>query len=311
MKSAIRVLLVSLIACPLLAQGVIVEKCPMVNGVQPALSVIMQDTDIKFVEQEWKDYMKNYGKVVKVKGSKESVVPDIHVGDMGGGNLIDVYSLAEQAPDGIKMTVWFDLGDNFLDAEHTGYPRAQKFMEGFAHKVKVDLVAIDLENQHKKLDKFQADYEKLQKENASLHKLIEDTKAKIVQAELDIETNLKDQEVAKSEVDKQKAVVESVQDNPDELKAQQKVLSKYESTYAKLQKDNTSLHKLITDSNEKIAQAERDIQTNLEEQEAAKTMIAEQLTVIDSVQKKLDGLKTKKTEPEKQSAVEEKKEHRI
>lgn len=61
-----------------------------------------------------------------------------------------------------------------------------------------------------------------------------------------------------------------------------------------MQRENESLHKLVTDSNAKIKKAEMDIKTNLEEQQKTKTDIANQKIVVDAVQKKLDKMKSQK-----------------
>jgi len=270
------------------------ETRVMVAGAQPCLTVIIPGAEPGFVEQEWKTYMTSYGKVTKVKGSKESVVAGIHIVDVGSGDLLNAYSLAEEAVGGTKMIVWIEIGASYLKSTDSAYTTAVKFIENFVHKVQVDLVAIDLENQQKKLTQFENNLAKLEKQNESLQKIIIDANAKIEQAEIDIPANLSTQEAAIADIDAQKAAVDAAKENPDELKVQQKQLAKLESNLTKLQRENESLHKIVTDSNAKIKKAELDIQTNLEEQEAARTDIANQKIVLDTVQKKLDKMKAQK-----------------
>jgi len=280
----------------LVASGQVKEETRvMVAGAQPCMSIIIQGAEPGFVEQEWKDYMTSYGKVTKVKGSKESVVAGIHIVNVGAGDLLNAYSLAEEAVGGTKFIVWVEIGPSYLKSTDSVYATAVKFIENFAHKVQTDLVAIDLENQQKKLAQFESNFAKLEKQNESLQKIIIDATAKIEQAETtDIPVNVSTQESAKADVDAQKAVVDAAKDNPDELKVQQKQLSKLESNLTKLQRENESLHKVVTDSNAKIKKAELDIKTNLEEQEKTKTDIANQKIVLDAVQKKLDKMKAQK-----------------
>ena len=289
-------LLFFLLMTGMIAFGQVKEETRvMVAGAKPCLTTIIQGAEPAFVEQEWKDYMTSYGKVTRVKGSKESVVSGIHIVNVGSGDLLNAYSLAEEAVGGTKFIVWVEIGPDYLKSTDTAYTTAVKFIENFAHKVQTDLVAIDLENQQKKLTQFESNLAKLEKQNESLQKTIVDAKAKIEQAETtDIPVNVSTQESAKADVDAQKAVVDAAKDNPDELKVQQKQLSKLESNLTKLQRENESLHKLVTDSNAKIKKAEMDIKTNLEEQEKAKTDIANQKIVLDAVQKKLDKMKSQK-----------------
>ncbi len=277
-----------------LSAQVTVEKRGMVSGAQSALVMRLKGADPKFVESAWKDFTKSYGKVTKVKGSPESVIPGVHVRDIGQGDLVNVYSYAATATDGTEFIVWFDRAGTFLTASDKDYPTAEEFLKSFAIKVKVDMIALDLEEQNKKLAKLESNYTKLQKENDNLHKTITDAQAKIDQAEIDIPLNERAQEAAKTDIETQKAAVESVKDNPDAYKSQQKLLAKAESNLTKLQKENDGLHKTITDSKAKIKQAEADIVTNLDNQKSTEKEIEDQKVVIDLVQKKLDAAKAEK-----------------
>ena len=272
------------------------ESRPMINGLQPALVLQLNGTESKFVEAKWKEYTKNYGKVEKVKGSKESVIQAVHVGEIGGGELMNVYSYATPSASGTELTVWFSRGGVYLQSTDKEYPKAELFLKSFALKVNVDMIALDLEEQQKKLEKLESSQSKLVKENENLNKTIEDANAKIAQAEIDIPLNERAQEASKADITNQKAVVESVKDNPDEYKMQQKQLAKLESADEKLRKENTSLHKVITDSQAKIKKAEMDIEANLESQKTTQAQIEEQEKVIELVENKLTEAKNKKPE---------------
>jgi len=294
MKIVSLFLLVLTTALASLKAQVSVENRPMVTGSQPALVIKLKGAESKFVESEWKEYMKTYGKVTGVKGSKESVVEGTHIRDIGQGELINVYSYAGKMADGTEMVVWFSRGGSYLDAKDKEYPSAELFMKTFAHKVSVDMIVIDLEEQQKKLSRLESDSVKLQKENVNLHGTIETAKGKIAQAEIDIPLNLRSQEAAQTDITNQKAVVESVKDNPEEYKIQQKLLAKLESSFEKLLKENESLHKVVTDANAKIKQAELDLETNLAAQETNSAAIKDQKTVVSLVDKKLDEVRAQK-----------------
>jgi hypothetical protein len=294
MKSIYALLFFAVATVSSLQAQVTSENRSMVTGSQPALIVKLKGADPKFAESEWKDYVKSYGKPVKVKGSKESVIEGIHIKDIGKGTLMNVYSLATLVVDGTDFVVWFSRGGSYLEKSDAEYGTAEEFLKDFAIKVNVDMIALDLEEQQKKLSKFENDLAKLQKENENLHKDINTARGKIDQAEIDIPINEKAQETAQVDIKSQKGVVESVKDNPEEYKIQQKLLAKLESNYTKLQKENESLHKTITDSNAKIKQAELDIEANLEAQKSAEKQITDQKVVVDAVQKKLDEARSQK-----------------
>jgi hypothetical protein len=194
----------------------------MSAGSQPALVIILPGADMKFAEAEWKEYMKTYGKMTRVKQSKESLVEGAQILDIGGVNRLNVYSLSEAAADGAKLVVWIDMGGGFVNATTfpNEYAESVKFLQSFAHKVKVDQIAIDLDAQQKALTKYQNNLAKLQRENDNLHKIIEDSQKRIAQAELDIVKNLQDQEVAQKEIDSQKSNVDTVQKKLEQVKAQ-------------------------------------------------------------------------------------------
>lgn len=221
MKNAFLLLVLFCLSFQLNAQ-VAEETRVMSVGSQPALVVLLPGADTKFADAEWKEYMKTYGKVTRVKQAKENVVEGAQILDIGGVNRLNIYSLSEASAEGAKMVVWIDMGGGFISS--IGFPKeyaeSVKFLQSFAHKVKVDQIALDLDSQQKTLTKFQSNLTKLQRENENLHKIIEDSQKRIAQAELDIVKNLQEQEVASKEIESQKTTVESVQKKLDEVKNQ-------------------------------------------------------------------------------------------
>ncbi len=221
MKNLLLITLFLFAVCLSLTAQVAEETRVMSVGSQPAMTIILQGADTKFADAEWKEYMKTYGKISRVKQSKENVVEGAQILDIGGVNRLNVYSLSEAVADGAKMIVWIDMGGGFISSSTfpKEYAEAVKFVQAYGHKVKVDQIAIDLEAQQKALDKLENNLGKLQRENDSLHKVIEDAKKKIAQAEQDIVQNLKDQELAQKEIDAQRTTVQTVSKRLEETKA--------------------------------------------------------------------------------------------
>jgi hypothetical protein len=222
MKTSFSLLLALIFTATNLQAQVLEQACAMSTGSQPALTLLLPGADPKFAEAEWKEYMKTYGKVVRVKGADENVASDVQILDIGGVNKLKVYSHAEQASDGTKMIVWIDMGSGFVSSEAfpKEYVASVNFLKEFGHKVKVDLITRDLEEQEKALDKSQANLSKLERENENLHKIIEDSKKRIAQAEKDIEENLKNQGMAQKEIEVQKEAVQTVKQKLEEAKKQ-------------------------------------------------------------------------------------------
>ncbi len=193
----------------------------MSAGSQPALTIVLPGADTKFADSEWKDFMKSYGKITKVKKAKESVAQGVQILDIGGVNRLNVYHLSESAPEGSKMVVWIDMGGGFISSSTfpKEYTAAVRFLQDFAHKVNVDLIAIEVDTQKKALSRLESNLSKLQRDNDNLHKIIEDAKKRIAQAELDIVKNLQDQDIAQKEIENQSGVLDAVQRKLEETKA--------------------------------------------------------------------------------------------
>ena len=288
-------ILLNLLLFVLLAHGmsaqVEAETVTMVAGPQPCLTILLPDTDAKFAQSEWKDYMKPYGKVSSVKGSKETVVQDIHVGAIGDGSLIQVYNLPESTVNGTRMIVWFDMGEDYLTASDSNYHIAEEFLLKFAHKVKVDMVSIDLQEQNKTLEKLESDLEKLVRDKEKLENTIESSKATINEAEIGIPINETNQENMRGEIEVQRDYVNTVRDDPKALKTEKKNLAKLQKDLDKLEREHENFHKDIQSSKDKISQAEQDIIENQQEQESVSRQIEDQKAVVEAVNGKLETLK--------------------
>jgi len=300
MKNNFILLIISALIPSFLKAQVVEETRLMSLGSNPAFTTLITGTDTKFVDAEWREYMKIYGKTTKVKQTKETVTPDIQIVSIGGISRLNVYNLNEIAPEGVKTYVWIRKDSAFINSSSNPeeYKAGASFVKEFAHKIKVDLINNELELEQKNLAKLENNQAKLVKENEGLHKLIDDTNKKISQAGIDIETNLVEQEKAEKDIDHQKETVSDVQKREGvtakEIDAQVKTLSKYENNLTKLKKENDNLHKLIEDSHKKITQAEADIETNLGNQDLAKKEIENQTGIVEGVQKKLDAAKKEK-----------------
>ena len=300
MKNNFILLIISALIPSFLKAQVTEETRVMSLGSNPALTTLITGTDTKYVDAEWREYVKIYGKTAKVKQTKETVTPDVQIVNIGGISKLNLYNLNELAAEGVKTYVWIKKDSTFINSTSNPeeYKASVSFVKEFAHKIKVDLINDELGLEQKNLDKLESNQAKLVKENESLHKLIDDSNKKISQAEIDIETNLKEQDQAEKDIDHQRGTVSDVQKREGvtakEIDAQVKILSKYENNLSKLKKENDSLHKLIEDSHKKITQAETDIETNLGNQELAKKEIENQQGIVDGVQKKLDAARKEK-----------------
>ena len=197
------------------------ENRAMSKGSQPALSMVIIGSEVKFVETAWKDYTKNYGRIAKAKGSQESVIEGAQILSIGGVNKLNLYADADPVSGGTKVYMWIEMAGGFINEKdfQKEYKEAATFLKEFGHKVEVEQIELDLLNQQKALTKFQGDMTKLQNENASMQKTIETAKLKIADTELQVTANLEEQAAAQKLIDDQKLMLEAIQKKLDETKA--------------------------------------------------------------------------------------------
>ncbi|NJN77507.1 MAG: coiled-coil domain-containing protein 22 [Saprospiraceae bacterium] len=187
----------------------------MSQGTFNSLSIELPDGSGKDAPKEWAKYIKQYGKAKKNRKTKEYFVDDAEVQGMSN-NSVDIYAKFE----GNTLSVWFDLGGAYLSSrEHIdGYAMGEQILMDFGLHLKTLMVSDEVAAEEKVLKKMEMELERLTKEKATHEKNIEDWKAKIAQAELDIEQNIQDQEAKTTEIEQQKTIVDLIKGRLMELK---------------------------------------------------------------------------------------------
>ena len=143
----------------------------MINGVQPALSIVIPNTDDKDVAKWWKDYLKDYkGKAKKVKKGDEFLAEGVKIVDINGANPIDIYGRTDESGNDAEQIVWFDLGGgNYLNSASGNYSGGEKFMLQFGLFVTKKKTELELKAEEKTQKGLEADLKKLEKDNESYH----------------------------------------------------------------------------------------------------------------------------------------------
>ena len=128
-------------------------------------------------------------------------------------NVVDVYSTLEK--DSNKqtvMTVWFDLGGAYVDSKtHPDQAAvAQQMLQKFIFESNKELAEAIVKAEEKQLDTLNDDLKKLEKENSNYHDDIRKAEEKIAKLKSEIDSNLQDQEMKKTEISAQEEVVKEV-----------------------------------------------------------------------------------------------------
>ncbi len=187
------------------------------GGSNPALSVVVYETDENTVEKEWKSLMKKYDAKVSNSGGEifadNALVRDI------GANTVDVYAKVKKEENGTRLVIAVNLGGAFMSpSQHSKETKVfEKMLEDFARNLAKESVAAQLKLAQKEQEKMEKKQERLVKDNENLHNDIEKYKEKIKKAEDDITQNLKDQEESKKNIESQKKAVEAVQQKASKI----------------------------------------------------------------------------------------------
>ncbi len=203
-----------LFSVSLFGQKVKQQKTTMSLGPQNAYYVEVEGADEDLLEDTWKSYVKEYGKVNHNKKAKEFVSQKAVVTLINGSSPIILYARHEEGKSLSTTYLWVDLGTGFSNADDFSAQNrgVETFLWDFWVMARKNVVKKELEAQEKALKNFEKDLSKLEGKNKDYHSDIEKARMKIAENEKNIEVNLKDQEAKKAEIELQKKTVQAVVD---------------------------------------------------------------------------------------------------
>lgn len=192
----------------------------MSQGVYNSLTIELIQAKEKVVEKTWKKFVKDFkGKTKKDKKMDEWFTDDGKIVAIGGGNTVDVYSRISEAGDNVFMTVWFDLGGEYLNsASHPSkYTEGEKMLMKFAIEVAKEMTLIELDEQETVLKKMHKNLKKLENMKERYENEIVKAKEAIATAENNIELNIKEQENAQDQIKMQGEVIDEIKKKLNDL----------------------------------------------------------------------------------------------
>ena len=207
-----------------MGQKVNQQKATMSLGPQNAYYVEVEGADKDLLEDTWKAYVKEYGKINHNKKAKEFVSEKAVVNLINGSTPLTLYAKFEEGKGLSTAYLWVYLGSGFANpsdfsAQNRGI---ETFLWDFWVMARKNVVKKELEAEEKKLKNFEKDLGKLENKNKDYHNDIEKAKQKIAENEKNIEVNLKDQETKKADIELQKKTVQAVVDKLNSIGKQQK-----------------------------------------------------------------------------------------
>ena len=251
----------------------------MSMGQQPGLEVLIPEAEKSSVENNWGKLMKSYK--AKVSTSKKSieVFADNAAIKAVSENTIDVYAIAQNAENGIKLVVFADLGGGFVNSNQ--YKLSTTALEAILRQFALDEMKRTVDRQVSAEEDILKDLEKelsgLVKDKQGYEKEIEKCKATILQRQMDIVTNESSQASKLSQLEFQRQNV---------TEENQKLIKSLEKDYNGLLKARESYQKEIYKCQSTIPQREQDIAANITAQSTKKEQIELQKQIVDIVKQK-------------------------
>ncbi|GAB3530266.1 hypothetical protein GCM10027443_10540 [Pontibacter brevis] len=210
----------------------VIEKEQEVNGVIRRGQQLSIEIDPKTTEKSWKDYLNK--KAGKVKSSKGLLTVEGAVIDTISSTPLRVTSLVGSNAQG--STIWWslDMGVAYVDKDATPkeYAAAESFMRGFARKLYRDDVLRQINEAEEVLRATKSEQDRVVKEANSIQNQIDKNRQKrldleaelarnaeeLKQLELNVEHNVKQQEISRQQVQDMEKSVELVREKLKAIK---------------------------------------------------------------------------------------------
>jgi len=202
------------------AQFISEEVKSMSQGNNNALSIELPKANQKDVQNLWEKFTKKEmkGKSKYDRKAGEVYTEGVRIADMNY-NAFNMYATTEAAGAGTLLTVWVDLGGEYLNSDEDAdeYKAIEKQLYAFALVVAREQLKDQLKTEEKELKKMESDLKKLSKNKEGYENDIKKAKEVIAKREAEIEQNLTDQDNKTLEIDAQKRVIESTEEKIGDL----------------------------------------------------------------------------------------------
>lgn len=195
--------------------GVVVNEIleHMSQGEKIGLEVALVDVEVKDANKSWKKFVKKHfkAKTKSSKKSKELFTDDAKISEISE-NTVDIFAIATKAQYGTRLTVYFDLGGDYVSSEYhpASYGAAERILKEFAVSQSIKIVDSELKTQKNSLSDLKKELKRLIKDKGSHLKEIEEAKALIAQRERDITDNIAAQEIKRQQIAIQEEILKTI-----------------------------------------------------------------------------------------------------
>ena len=268
-------------------------------GEHNALQIKLNEVDKNLVEKEWKRFTKPFGKSDKKKG--EFINKGVNID--GLSNPVDWYMKLDKNKKNINLDLCVISNEEFLSStnQNENYKVIERFLENFIFTVEKAKAREEFESENEVLVKLQKKLKKLSEKYSSNSKSIEKYNKKIKNAEKDNKSNSKKQTETREKISQQGLVVESILSNPSDSTQEDEVSPEYKEANENLLKLQKKLGKLVDNfednlktidkSIEKINKTQKDNKSILKDQSKTKKRITEQGQLVEKLRKQYESMR--------------------
>ena len=185
---------------------------PMSRGTQQGWKILIPSADNKLALKEWSKLMKQYdAKTTKVKKHEEHKSDMAKIPSLSEREVI-VYAQFNETPEGVYLTVFFDLGGAYLNS--TMHPDKvkplQKMLMDYSRSVAVEAIDLELKEAEKELKRLEGEQKNLEDDETTYESDIRDCEDRIEDRKKSLEENAGAQDKKKQEITEQQEAVDQV-----------------------------------------------------------------------------------------------------
>ena len=198
-----------------------VELRSMSEGSFEAFSTDIEGASAKLAEEEWKDFIKEYGGKVKRSKPEKFKAEAVILNSVAGANPVDVFADFDERGKTVKVWVWFKTRDEFMGRGSTQRDQEAitQLLADFNLRVRKAEVQKEIEAEQRELDKLNSELDKLARDLARYEQNIEKAKEAIQKNEADIESNKSKTAETKQALEQQSETLKAVQEKYNGLKS--------------------------------------------------------------------------------------------
>lgn len=189
------------------------ELKSMSLGPYEGMTTTVAGADEKLAHSCWRDLMKQYGGKCKKSKPEKFKTEAVFIDGIGGADGLDVYAMFEEQGNSVKTTVWMTERSEFISeaSAERDVERFKALMEEYGQILCSESIQQDLDSEQKKMDKVEKELTQLERAHQGYLDDIEKAKKAIMQAEENIEENVRDQEKTRLELEQATDAVKAVQ----------------------------------------------------------------------------------------------------